>query len=69
MATGIVKFFNATRGYGFICPDVAGEDVFVHITEVDGISKDDLREGSPVEFVAERGRGGRPCAKQVRAAP
>jgi len=58
MATGTVKFFNTTKGYGFIQPDDGGKDVFVHITAVQAAGLDGLREGQKVsyELVTERGK-------------
>jgi CspA family cold shock protein len=58
MATGTVKFFNTTKGYGFIQPDDGGKDVFVHITAVQAAGMDGLREGQKVSFelVTERGK-------------
>jgi CspA family cold shock protein len=58
MATGTVKFFNTTKGYGFIQPDDGGKDVFVHITAVQAAGMDGLREGQKVsyELVTERGK-------------
>ena len=46
MATGTVKWFNATKGYGFIQPDNGGEDVFVHISAVEKAGLSNLREGA-----------------------
>ena len=45
MATGTVKWFNETKGYGFIQPDSGGKDVFVHISAVERVGLDGLREG------------------------
>jgi cold shock protein len=50
MATGTVKWFNATKGYGFIQPDSGGKDVFVHISAVEKAGLNDLREGDKVTF-------------------
>jgi len=48
--SGIVKWFNATKGYGFIQPDNGGKDVFVHISAVEKAGLNDLREGDKVTF-------------------
>ena len=58
MATGIVKWFNSNKGYGFIQPDNGGKDVFVHISAVERAGLNDLREGAKVgyEVVANRGK-------------
>ncbi|MFC7290010.1 cold-shock protein [Hirschia litorea] len=50
MTTGTVKWFNATKGYGFIAPDDGGNDVFVHITAVQQAGLAALDEGQKVEF-------------------
>jgi CspA family cold shock protein len=53
--TGIVKFFNGSKGYGFITNDDTGKDIFVHATALNGI---DLNEGDKVEYVEEEGKKG-----------
>jgi len=58
VATGTVKWFNATKGYGFIQPDGGGKDVFVHISAVEKAGYSGLAEGAKVsyEVVANRGK-------------
>ena len=50
MATGTVKWFNATKGFGFIQPDGGGKDVFVHISAVEKAGLTKLDEGQQIEF-------------------
>lgn len=59
MATGTVKWFNATKGFGFIQPDDGGKDAFVHISAVERAGIDHLAEGQKVEYevVADRRTG------------
>jgi CspA family cold shock protein len=58
MAMGIVKWFNATKGFGFIVPEDGGKDVFVHITAVQRAGLQGLQENQKVSFdvVQERGK-------------
>ena len=57
MATGTVKWFNTTKGYGFIQPDDGGNDVFVHITAVQQAGLAGLDDGQKVEYELESQRG------------
>ena len=68
MATGTVKWFNATKGFGFIQPDGGGTDVFVHISAVERAGMQSLNEGQKVSFdiVADR-RTGKSSADNLRA--
>ncbi len=65
MATGTVKWFNETKGYGFIAPDEGGKDVFVHHTGIAGEGFKTLTEGAKVEFEVREGTKG-PEAADVR---
>ena len=58
MATGVVKWFNTVKGYGFITPDEGGKDVFVHITAVNASGLDGLNEGQKVSYETEEDRKG-----------
>lgn len=53
---GKVKFFNSSKGYGFITDDETGEDVFVHVTSLNGLK---INEGDKVEYVIEEGQRGK----------
>ena len=59
MATGTVKWFNATKGYGFIQPDDGGKDVFVHISAVEGAGLRGLDENQKVSYETEPDRRGK----------
>ena len=65
MAAGTVKWFNATKGFGFIAPDDGSADVFAHFSSIEGSGYRELIEGQKVEFESEQGPKG-PQAKSVR---
>jgi CspA family cold shock protein len=69
MATGTVKWFNATKGFGFIQPDGGGSDVFVHISAVERAGMRDLNEGQKIsyEIVADK-RSGKSSADNLKPA-
>ena len=67
MTTGTVKFFNTTKGFGFIQPDDGSKDVFVHISAVQRAGMATLAEKQRVEFEVERGRDGRVSAINLKA--
>ena len=56
MATGTVKWFNSTKGYGFIQPDAGGGDVFVHVSAVERAGLRELQEGQKVSFEIQQDR-------------
>ena len=66
MPVGVVKWFNAEKGYGFITPDGGGEDLFVHQSEIQMEGFRDLAEGQRVEFETKQGQKGKQ-ASQVHA--
>ena len=66
MATGTVKWFNPTKGYGFIQPDEGGPDAFVHITALEASGIDALNEGAKVEFELEVGRNCKQAAANLK---
>ena len=68
MATGKVKWFNETKGYGFIAPDDGGNDVFVHISAVERAGLRSLREDQAVSFeVTSDRKTGKQSAEQLKA--
>jgi len=68
MAIGTVKWFNATKGFGFIQPQDGSQDVFVHISEVQRSGLVELREGDKVEFEVQPGQQGKTSACKLRQA-
>jgi CspA family cold shock protein len=68
MATGTVKWFNATKGFGFIQPDEGGPDVFVHISAVERAGLGSINEGQKLSYELERDqRSGKTSAGQLQA--
>ncbi len=67
MATGTVKFFNTTKGFGFIQPDDGSKDVFVHISAVERAGLGSLKENQKVSYEVEKGRDGRSSAINLKA--
>ncbi|WP_340108953.1 cold-shock protein [Pikeienuella sp. HZG-20] len=67
MPTGTVKWFNVTKGYGFIEPEDGGKDIFVHITAVQQSGIEGLDEGQKVSYELEEGRNGRMAATDLKA--
>ncbi len=67
MPKGTVKWFNTTKGYGFIAPDTGGKDVFVHISAVQKAGLRTLNEGQKLDFEVEQQQNGRAAA--VNLAP
>jgi cold shock protein len=67
MPNGTVKWFNQTKGYGFIAPDDGGADVFVHISAVQAAGLRGLNENQKIGYELETGRNGKQSATNLKA--
>lgn len=68
MAKGTVKWFNETKGYGFIAPEKGGRDIFVHVSALQRAGLRELKDGQAVTFDVEAGRDGRESATNLQLA-
>ncbi|WP_208353956.1 cold-shock protein [Pseudaestuariivita rosea] len=68
MANGTVKWFNATKGFGFIAPETGGKDVFLHISALERSGMTTLNDDQKVTFDIEAGRDGRESATNIALA-
>ncbi len=66
MTNGTVKFFNETRGYGFIAPEDGSKDVFVHISALERAGISSLSEGQKVEYELQEGQQGKSSAENLK---
>ena len=66
MPSGTVKWFNTTKGYGFIAPDEGGKDVFVHISAVERAGLTGLADNQKVDYQLQDGRDGRQMAADLK---
>ena len=66
MATGTIKWFNPTKGFGFIQPDDGSKDVFVHITDVQRAGIDGLREGDKLSYDLQQGQQSKTSPTNLR---
>ena len=68
MTTGTVKFFNESKGYGFIAPDGGGQDAFVHISAVENSGMQTLRQDQRVSYDLQEDRRGKMAAVNLKPA-
>jgi CspA family cold shock protein len=68
MATGTVKWFNATKGFGFIGPDDGSKDVFVHVSALQAAGLSTLKEGQKVQYELVQGKNGKSSAEKLKLA-
>ena len=68
MATGTVKWFNGTKGYGFVAPDSGDADIFIHISQVQQSGLNELQDNQKISFDAEEGRNGKNQATNIKIA-
>lgn len=68
MINGTVKFYNSTKGFGFITPDGGGSDAFVHVSAIERAGLSNLKDGQKVTYELERGRDGRESAINIALA-
>lgn len=68
MTTGTVKFFNVTRGFGFITPEDGGKDAFVHISALERAGLPSLSEGQKVTYELQQGSNGKQAAENLSLA-
>jgi CspA family cold shock protein len=66
MATGTVKWFNATKGFGFIGPDDGSKDVFVHVSAVEAAGLSSLKDGQKVQYELVKGKDGKVSAENLK---
>lgn len=68
MTTGTVKWFNPTKGFGFITPDDGGSDAFVHISAVERAGLSSLQEGQRINYELQTGQNGKKSAEDLSVA-